>query len=164
MLEYVEPLLERYRSRGLLIDTNLLVLLAVGSYDRSLIRRFKRTRSFDETDFDLLARFAGSFSKLVTTPHVLAEVSNLTGHLTGRHPDGVRHVMATSISSMLEQWRHAAELTADPAFFKFGLADAAIAHLVPDRYLVLTDDLPLASYLHNQGVDAINFNHIRFLR
>ena len=27
---------------------------------------------------------------------------------------------------------------------------------------MLTDDFPLANYLSNQGVDAINFNHLRF--
>jgi len=44
---------------------------------------------------------------------------------------------------------------------KFGLTDSGIVHLVKDQYLVLTDDLNLVRYLQNQGVDVINFNHIR---
>ena len=49
------------------------------------------------------------------------------------------------------------------AFPSVGLTDAAIAHLVPGRYLVLTDDLELAGRLPALGADVLNFNHIRWM-
>ena len=48
------------------------------------------------------------------------------------------------------------------SFLKFGLTDAVNCKL-SDKYLVLTDDLKLWSYLSSQGLPAINFNHIRDL-
>jgi hypothetical protein len=48
------------------------------------------------------------------------------------------------------------------SFLKCGLTDAVNCKL-SDKYLVLTDDLRLYSYLANQGLPAINFNHIRDL-
>jgi uncharacterized protein YaiI (UPF0178 family) len=48
-------------------------------------------------------------------------------------------------------------------FARFGLTDAAIANAAQRPMLVLTDDLPLYQTLVHQGVDAINFNHIRTL-
>ncbi|WP_335930726.1 hypothetical protein [Nostoc sp.] len=48
-------------------------------------------------------------------------------------------------------------------FVKFGLTDSGILTLSKAKYLVLTDDLKLASYLQSVEVDVINFNNIRIL-
>ena len=39
-------LIEKYASRGVLVDTNILLLFVVGAFDRELIPRFKRTSHF----------------------------------------------------------------------------------------------------------------------
>jgi hypothetical protein len=41
-----------YRNRWLLIDTNLLLLYVVGTADRRIVQRHKRTRQFAPDDFD----------------------------------------------------------------------------------------------------------------
>jgi hypothetical protein len=41
---------------GLLVDTNLLVLFAVGTVNRNRIETFKRTSQYTKGDFDLLVR------------------------------------------------------------------------------------------------------------
>lgn len=41
------------RTRGILIDTNLLVLLLVGAVNRDRIPKFKRTRGYTADDWDL---------------------------------------------------------------------------------------------------------------
>lgn len=46
MREYVEGLIAKYHDRGLLIDTNLLLLFVVGLFDSGLITQFKRTKQF----------------------------------------------------------------------------------------------------------------------
>jgi hypothetical protein len=63
---------------GLFVDTNLLVLFAIGAVNRNRIEQFKRTRSYTKTDYDLLLRVLERFKPLYTVAHVLAEVSNLT--------------------------------------------------------------------------------------
>jgi hypothetical protein len=42
------------RARGILIDTNLVVLLIVGSVNRDRIALFRRTRQYTPADWDLL--------------------------------------------------------------------------------------------------------------
>jgi hypothetical protein len=65
-------------SRSVLLDTNLLVLLIVGSTSEAHVAKHKRTRSYDVQSFRLLRdTLRWNFTALVTTPHVLAETSAL---------------------------------------------------------------------------------------
>jgi hypothetical protein len=61
-----------------LVDTNLLVLLLVGSVNRQRIPGFKRTQNFAIEDFDTLSGLISWFGKLITTLHVLSQVSDVT--------------------------------------------------------------------------------------
>ena len=72
-------------------------------------------------------------------------------------------VLSHLVPAFEERYTPARDLATHGHFPRFGLTDIAIADLVPDRHLVLTDDLPLYHYLSTTGVDAINFNHIRTL-
>ena len=156
-------LVQRYCTAGVLVDTNILLLLFVGSIETRLIKQFKRTRErFEERDFDLIMSFLALFkSRIVTTPHILTEVSNLAGQLGSRKKQFFPH-FAKGISRLIEHYEPSANLARAGSFAKFGLTDAAIINLVQDQFLVLTDDFPLANYLSKQGVDVINFNHLRF--
>jgi hypothetical protein len=49
-------LIEKHRSKGVLVDTNLLVLLLVGSINKRRIPEFKRTQSFTIEDFHNASR------------------------------------------------------------------------------------------------------------
>ncbi len=53
MISYVNEMVRAHRETGLLIDTNILLMLVVGSYDRSRIGTFKRTEQYTEDDFDI---------------------------------------------------------------------------------------------------------------
>lgn len=161
MEQYVNSLFARYRSAGVLVDANLLLLYAVGDYDRGQIERFRRTRDrFVAEDFDTLTRVLRRFDKVVTTPHILTEVSNMMGQLSGRVRDGSFELFARSILLMTEEYATAADLSKNPAFVRFGITDASIRD-VASGYLVLTDDLPLYGYLAGQSVDVLNFNNLR---
>ncbi len=161
MEEYIGSLIGRYREGGLLVDTNLLLLYLVGAYDERQIRGFRRTEQFEPEDFLVLAAFIGQFGQVVTTPHVLTETSNLLGQLSGHVRAGCFTLLRQSISLMREHQAPAATIAADPDFIRFGITDMAIAEASPGTYLVLTDDLPLYSYLGGRGVDVLNFNNIR---
>ena len=62
-------------SKGLLVDTNLLVLYAVGLVNPDRISTFKRTRKYSKDDFELLLRVLAEYRPLCTVAHILAEVS-----------------------------------------------------------------------------------------
>jgi hypothetical protein len=70
-------LIEKHRGKGALVDTNLLVLYLVGTLNRRKITEFKRTSNFEISDFDLLSRLIKWFGRLIATPHVLSQVSDL---------------------------------------------------------------------------------------
>ena len=65
-------LIEKHESKGVLVDTNLLVLFFVSLVNKRRIPEFKRTQDFTIDDFDLLVRLITWFGKLIATPHVLS--------------------------------------------------------------------------------------------
>jgi hypothetical protein len=79
--DYASLLVRRHGRAAVFFDTNILLLLVVGFYDRQLISQFKRTLSYTPEDYDLVDAFVGEFENIVTTSSVLTEVSNLAGQL-----------------------------------------------------------------------------------
>lgn len=162
MTEALRSLIQRYAAKGILIDTNILLMYFVGMLNRERIARFKRTDRFDSNDYDLLVKLVACFGSVVTTPNVLTEVSSLINQLG--EPDRSRcyQIFASKIASMQEYYLPAKEVASSNWYFsQYGLVDCGIAVLARNRYLVLTDDLRMASYLYGQGIDTINFNHLR---
>ncbi|HEX5504343.1 MAG TPA: hypothetical protein VFW96_17085 [Thermomicrobiales bacterium] len=171
MMDYARTLIRQHQRAGIIVDTNLLLLLLVGGLDRALIARFKRTRAlFIADDYPAVAAVVDSFQRVLTTPHILAEVSNFVGNAPEDWRRGLYTVLAnalappnSAIALLDERYTRGAELVRDHAFSLFGLTDAGIGHLARDRYLVFTVDAPLADYLGRIGVAALNYNHIRGL-
>jgi rRNA-processing protein FCF1 len=157
----LERLLARYRSKGVLIDTNLLLLYLVGRYDPRRIPKFKRTMIFAIEDFFTLLKFFEYFNEVVTTPNILTEVNSLANQLPDNIKVGFYPKFAEQIAALQEHYIESAKLSSTPHFLKLGLTDSGILNLAQDKYLVLTDDFPLAGRLEKQGIDVINFNHIR---
>jgi hypothetical protein len=162
MSSYVEILLDKYKSKGILIDANLLLLYLVGSYDVKLIGdgKYNKLSKYTIEDFRLLVRLKSIFLQSATTAHVLTEVSNLTGDL----PELTKSLCLSTFSQVFSD---AHELTiaslsvADrPEFRYLGLTDTVLAE-VSDRFLIVTDDARLVSKLSGSGLDALNFNHLR---
>jgi hypothetical protein len=153
-------LIEKHRAKGVLVDTNLLVLFLVGTVSRHRILNFKRTGDFTIEDYDLLARLIGWFGKLIATPHVLSQVSDLTD-LTGNELSEIRELFEVLVENIEECYDPSRLLVGDPAFKRLGLTDAAIATVCSRGTLVLTADAQLHIALQERGMDALNFNHIR---
>jgi len=146
---------------GLLVDTNLLVLFAVGSVNRRRIEVFKRTRQYTIGDFELLLRVLGNRSSLYAVAHVLAEVSNLTD-LPGLERHLVREILKQTISLLTEAEIASARAADEPVYPRLGLVDAAIAAVAREhKCTVLTDDLDLYLALQRDQIEVINFTHMR---
>jgi hypothetical protein len=156
----LERLIRRHQQSGILVDTNILVLAVVGSANRDLIARFKRTQQFLPEDFDTLIALLERFRVHITTPCILAEVSNLIGQLPGDAKERGLRVLAEMIGNFQESYKVSKKLAKAEAFVRLGLTDTSIVESAHKR-LVLTDDLDLARFLGNQRLNVINFNHIR---
>ena len=149
------------RPHRLLIDTNLLLVLIVGSHDRDQVERFKRTRAYTADDYDLLTRFIGSFGELAVTPNVLTEVSNLVGQLSEPLRGRVLSSLAMLAVQVPERYFPSSDVVRHSDFLRFGLTDVSVLLTAREKVAVLTDDLPL--YLKLSAMDAyvVNFNHLR---
>jgi hypothetical protein len=162
MSTYAEALIERYKSKGVLIDANLALLYLVGSYDLRLIGdgKYNKLSNYSTDDYRLLIRLKKEFKKAVTTPHVLTEVSNLANDL----PEWTK---AECLRKFYETFVEIDELTipsldaAQRHEFPFlGLTDSGLA-IVSDQYLIVTDDARLVKKMNESGLEALNFNHLR---
>lgn len=160
-MKQLEQLLTQYKRKGVLIDSNVLLLYFVGMYDPQRIPKFKRTMSFAIEDFYTLLGLFRYFSKVVTTPNILTEVSNLANQLADNLKSAFYLKFAHQLTSLEEHYIGSATLSATPHFPKLGLTDAGILDLAQGQYLVLTDDFRLVGQLEKQGIDVINFNHLR---
>ncbi|MFY9620974.1 MAG: PIN domain-containing protein [Pyrinomonadaceae bacterium] len=162
-MEEIARLLTKYKNKGVLIDSNLLLVYCIGSYDSDRIPRFKRTASFSIDDFELLAQLVAFFDRVVTTPNILTEVNSFSNQLAEDIKVRYYPRFAEQIRILDEHYLASSEVSETPSFGKLGLTDSGIASIVQGKYLVLTDDLKLVVHLQSIGVDAINFNHVRAL-
>ena len=162
-MEEIRQLIAHYAGKGILIDTNILLLYFIGSFNQNLISRFKRTLQFTPEDYDTLLILLHPFARLVTTPNILTEVSNLSGHLGEPIRTNYFQFLAERIPSMEERYINSASIVEQESFKKIGLTDTGILEISKTRYLVLTDDFRLSQTLQSQNIDVVNFNHIRVL-
>lgn len=161
MTSYELDLLQRHANSGVLIDTNILILLVLGSYDKKQIEVFKRTRVFVVEDYDTLVSFVGHFAQIITTPNIITEASNILGQLPENIKFGAFNKLKDLIYILKEEYVTSKNASSSPEFIRFGVTDATILAVSQVPYLVLTDDFRLSQYLQSKGVDVINFNHIR---
>lgn len=159
-MDSIEVLLRKYFSKGILVDTNILLLLFVGELSRERISTFGRTEQFTPSDYDLLVNLLERFDVIATTPNILTEVNSLLNKLG----EPARRVLASGLTVLQETYLPSKEIASlDWPFLKYGLTDCGIVETAKNKYLVLTDDLKLKSYLSQKGIDAINFNNLRYL-
>jgi hypothetical protein len=158
----LKQLLARYRSMGILLDTNLLLLYLIGLFDPDRIERFKRTEKFSYEDFQILSRIMRPFKIIRTLPHVLAEVNSLSGQLHRNILASFREKFKAQIKLFEEVNPTSINASERQEFYYLGLTDAAIILESIGKCLVLTDDLPLYIALNKAGVDVLNFTAIRY--
>lgn len=145
----------------ILLDTNLLVLLVVGSISERSIEAHKRTRTYDLKSFRLLAGIIGSPDMLVSTPHILAETSNLLRQCAEPLKRQLSVGFAALVGVLREDQVAARQAVASGHFQRLGLTDAAVLELGRAELALLTDDLDLYLAAANAGLSCQNFSHLR---
>ncbi|MEH2119659.1 PIN domain-containing protein [Nostoc sp.] len=164
MKNVINSLIRRYCQKGVLIDTNILLLFLVGSVNQERITKFNRTQQFIPEDYELLLVFIAKFQKLVTTPNILTEVNSLANQLGEPERSqcfALFAQFAKNVALLDEYYVKSLDAVNTEKFVKFGLTDSGILTLSKGKYLVLTDNFKLANYLQSVEVDVINFNNIR---
>lgn len=164
-----EQLFLRFKGKAILLDSNLLLVFLSGFLGTRIFKSFKRISKYEFSDYELLVQLMGSFTVLLTTPHILTEVSNLAGSLTGSYRRDWDLNFAALVRSektrigVRERWTSAVELSEMPEFLPFGIADTALTQLSSEA-LVVTEDHRLSGFLRSRGISVLNFGDLRKLR
>lgn len=149
-------------TKGLLIDTNLLVLWVIGTLGANRISDHNLTSNYTAEDYQLLISFIERFRSIVVTPNILTEASNLLEKDSYKGQQALT-ILQNIAQAVNEVFNTSIQLMTDyqKSYLKFGLSDSSIYCLAKQNYLILTDDLKLCYYLQGQGLLAINFNNLR---
>ena len=156
---YAQAILAKSRGKYLLLDSNLLILLLLGSFDIRLIASFKRLSDFSTSDFQAVRDLSLSF-KIATSAHVLTEVSNLAKDLPHRQRQDVFRHIATRIAYLKGNVVSAVEVTPNAEFSSFGITDAVLTNLC-GSHLLLTNDVRLAAHLRSKHHSVLTLNDFR---
>ncbi|HEY0782139.1 MAG TPA: hypothetical protein VGE98_06790 [Thermoanaerobaculia bacterium] len=149
-------------TRSIVLDSNLLLLFLVGSLDRQLIGKHKRTEHFTIEDFDrLLTMLPPTPIKLVTTPNILTEVSNLAGQIEQTTKTKILSRLAMICEVLDERYLESKGASRQACFSELGLTDAVLVKLCSSGGVLLTADLDLFLEVTKAGGKAANFNHGR---
>lgn len=146
----------------MLVDTKLLMLLAVGMYRKDFITSHKRTDTFTAEDYDCLEILIEGHELILTT-NVLTEASNLLWSGSDPHKSEIRKILKVIVESCSEQFLSSAEVTQCREFMKLGLTDAGILELKEKAGIILTADLDLHLAALARGLTSENFTHYRDL-
>lgn len=165
MSSYADHLIGKYRTKGMLIDSNLALLYLVGGHDLRLVGdgKYNKLSNYEADDYHLLVRLKSAFRKSVTTPHVLTEVSNLACDLPEQTKSACLKKFHAVFAEVDELHVASMEAASWQDFHFLGLTDSALA-LVSRQYLIVTDDARLVKKLNEADLEALNFNHLRMYR
>ncbi len=142
------------------IDANLLVLLVVGSVDRRLVTKHRRTRTFVPEDYDRLVTVIQDV-RIFVTPNTLTEASN---HLEQREDTRFLEQLRKLIEISHEIIVTSTTAADNAAFTRLGLTDAGLLGVVSAKRPLITVDLELYSAALQKGEEAaFNFTYLQNL-
>lgn len=147
----------RQHQAGVLLDTNVLLLYLARKISPGYAEGWKRT-PFTARHGDVLDLVVGVAHRLVTTPHVLAEASNLAS-------EEVKRLLQVLVATVEERTLEARLVGKDPEFLRLGLADCGLLTMAGRhrrRPLIVTVDGPLTVELERRNLPVLNLNHIVF--
>ncbi len=147
--------------RSVLLDTNLLLLLIVGLYNKNLISVHKRTNNFVPEDFDLLVESINGYEILWVTSHCLAEVSNLIMQTNERQAKELMDCFSGFVAKVKESHIPKEIIFENGISTRIGVADTGLIIKSKRVSCVFTVDLNLYIEISKRGYKVVNFNHLR---
>ena len=140
------------------IDTNLLVLLLVGSVDRSLVERHRRTRNFVLDDYDRLTAMVDTLEHVYVTPNTLTETSNL---LHGSQDIRLMKQLKILTEQAIEVYVASQVAVNSSVFSRLGLTDAVLLESISADRPLITVDVGLYSAALAKG-DKFSYNFVHW--
>lgn len=150
---------------GIIVDTEVLTLFLLGKYKPDLVETNKLTKGkFFKPDIIILDNILQFFKKIIITPYILAEVSNLS-RINIKDPQ-----LSKYFQSMIKFLENAGEKeikfndlckTDVQLISKYGFTDVAMFHISDEMKIpIITIDLDFYIYSSSR-IPIINFTHIK---
>ena len=152
-----------YFRKGIIVDTGPLILLLAGYYNYDSIGKSKLTAEFIKRDFDILTSFLSKFRKIIVTPHVLSEVSNLINTRVHKSDfaDFIEKIIE-NLSDFKEVYVQKDEIISREELKKVGITDTGILLACErDNNLILTKDFRFKGLCISKGLPVIHFDRLR---
>ena len=147
--------------KAVILDANLLILLAVGLASPLHIATHKRLGDYSKRDFDLLRGLLDRASRIVVTPNTLTEAFNLSVYIAEPVRTHIKRVFRDLLTKTEENYVESGRASRHAAFDRLGLTDCVVLEAATADHVVVTADLGLYLQAAKQGLKAINFNHYR---
>lgn len=165
---YVDILVDKYRRKGVIVDTNLLLLWLVGLSDPKRIKKVDRTEKYSIDAYRKLNGLILQFSRIITTPNIITEISNLINDIKGSERESFFSLLGSVLNNGLdkpsietiEEYVPSTIILEDNKIVTFGVTDCGIRQVASQGFLVLTDDASLIEYLRYLELDAVNFSNL----
>lgn len=149
--------------KGIIVDSNIMLLFLVGCYDINYINMFKRTMKYTTEEYyfvrDLLTTYYYK-DKVYTSPHILTELSNLS-KIEGDRRSKYFNFFTKILNNTCEIYIEKNKILEFKELPKFGITDIGIFKIAKEKnLLVLTDDFRLSSYLLDNCINTLNLRNI----
>ena len=145
--------------KRLVIDSNLLLVVAVGSVDAAWVPKFKRTNAYSKTDAATIVRHLARH-EVLTTPYVMAEVSNLANAAISSRRDPLYNAISLLTATCVELYTPSGELASHPAYRDLGFTDASLMQAAAERGAsIFTADLALCRWSAAFGLGSHQLQH-----
>jgi hypothetical protein len=145
------------------VDTNLTVLLVVGSASKEYIAMHKCLQHYYSVDdFELLWILIAEFSEIDLLPHILADVSSLARQIKNPARAKVQNALRKLTTTATELQIQSASGAQRAEFDELGLTDAVILHFCDMSVnglnpTLITCDTDLANNAHSLGYSVIDY-------
>lgn len=147
---------------GLFIDTNVLLIAAIGDCFNKL-DICKRLSQYNMEDYHKVKSMLSLAKKLYVLPNVTTEVSNLSNSLNDRHRKEFYTYFSKWISVYCEEYQPTSNIKGDPDI-RLGVTDVCILMSFVELDLVyITADFDLYMALSRRNKTVYNYAHIQVL-
>jgi hypothetical protein len=152
--------------KSIIIDTNVLVLLVVGSTRKSLIEKHTALADYPQESYDLLIELLGGYDQWLVTPGILSEASGLlnkdsrTRKVTPPVFQALLRAMPNPDSCLQEHHVSSATAADQPEFCWFGVVDSGILVLVAEGTALITSDFSLFNQAYSRNTACVNFKKL----
>lgn len=140
-----------------LIDTNSLLLLVLGSIDPRIINSHSRTSIYEEEDFFTLVHLIeNNLAKILVLPNVWTEVDNLLNKFKGERKWVYIQNFKMLTSQTLEKYFPSSLGANNFHFLELGPTDVLLLECAKDCELLITSDSKLSDIAKANGIKVMD--------